>query len=159
MPILLPELLALRALWREKQLRVVWTNGCFDLLHPGHLQSFFDAKSLGDILIVGLNSDASVARRKGPQRPIIEEHHRAFMLEALRPIDHVIIFDEETPVEILKQLQPDIFCKGAEYAPPLGPPVPEREIVEAYGGIVKFLPMVPSFSTTALIRKIQKSLE
>ena len=151
----LPELLELRKEWRACNKTVVWTNGCFDLVHPGHVQSFIDARKLGDILVVGLNSDASVRSRKGPARPIMDEQSRSFMLEALRPIDAVIIFDDDTPVNIIKELQPDIFCKGAEYKPPNGPPVPEREIVEGYGGRIEFLPMVPEYSTSNLIRRIQ----
>src|SRR5262245_59132558 len=116
-------LLALRKGWRGRT--VVWTNGCFDLLHPGHVSSLHSAKALGDILVVGVNADSSVVCNKGPARPIWTQHERATMLAALECVDAVLIFDEPTPTKILSELQPEIHCKGAEYAPPFGRPVPE----------------------------------
>ena len=147
--------------WRER-LRsegkcVVWTNGCFDLLHPGHVQSLQDARNLGDALIVGLNSDASVQANKGPLRPILSQTDRATMLAALTCVDAVTIFDELSPANILDYLRPDIHCKGIEYAPPHGRPVPERAIVEGYGGRIAYLPLVPGISTTELMQRIERA--
>ena len=134
---------------------VVWTNGAFDLLHPGHLASLQQARALGNVLIVGVNSDRSVKAYKGPNRPILNQYERAAMLAALVCVSAVIIFDEDTPVESLAKLKPDIHCKGAEYAPPHGRPVPERTIVEAYGGRIEYLPLVPGVSTTEILRRIR----
>jgi rfaE bifunctional protein nucleotidyltransferase chain/domain len=133
---------------------VVWTNGCFDLLHPGHVASLHAARALGEVLIVGLNSDASVKANKGPTRPVLGERDRATMLSALACVDHVVVFDEPTPERILGELKPDIHTKGMEYAPPHGRPVPEATTVLAYGGRIEYLPLVPGVSTTELIRRI-----
>jgi len=147
--------------WREAQRAakrtVVWTNGTFDLLHPGHVASLQMARDLGDALIVGLNSDRSVKAYKGPSRPIMNERERSAMLAALACVDAVFIFDEDTPSESLALLQLEIHCKGAEYAPPNGRPVPERAIVEGYGGRIEYLPLVPGLSTTELLRRIRAS--
>lgn len=150
----LPEAVALRERDRESGRTVVWTNGCFDLLHPGHISSLTSAKALGDVLIVGLNSDRSVRANKGPTRPVLFEKERAAMLSALAVVDRVVIFDETTPEAVLTQLKPDIHTKGAEYAPPNGRPVPEAATVYAYGGRIEYLPLVPGISTTELIRRI-----
>jgi rfaE bifunctional protein nucleotidyltransferase chain/domain len=130
--------------------KVVWTNGCFDLMHIGHARSLQAARDLGDMLIVGVNSDASVKRRKGPTRPIIPEAQRAEMLASLACVDYVIIFDEDTPAEAIARLRPDIHCKGADYAPPSGKPIPEVKVVEDYGGRIEFLPLVEGISTSGL---------
>jgi rfaE bifunctional protein nucleotidyltransferase chain/domain len=148
------ELLAIRERSRQMGRVVVWTNGCFDLLHPGHLSSLQSARQLGDILIVGLNSDASVRTNKGPTRPVLNQLERATMLAGLECVDYVIIFDETTPEVSLRNLQPDIHCKGAEYAPPNGRAVPERELVESYGGRIEYLPLVPGVSSTDIIDRI-----
>ena len=150
-----PELLELRAAARAAGSTVVWTNGAFDLLHPGHVQSLQQARALGDVLIVGVNSDRSVKAYKGPARPILNQDERAAMLAALECVGAVIIFDEDTPAESLVKLKPDIHCKGAEYAPPHGRPVPERAVVEAYGGRIEYLPLVPGVSTTEILRRIR----
>jgi len=134
---------------------VVWTNGAFDLLHPGHVQSLQQARALGDLLVVGLNSDRSVKENKGPARPILNEGERAAMLTALECVDAVVVFDEDTPVESLMKLMPDIHCKGTEYAPPHGRQVPERSVVEGYGGRIEYLPLVPGLSTTEILRRIR----
>lgn len=134
---------------------VVWTNGCFDLLHPGHIRSLKAAAALGDILIVGVNSDRVVRQLKGSDRPILPESERAEMVAALACVDHVIIYDDLTPERILAELKPDIHCKGADYAPPHGKPIPERAVVESYGGRVVFLPLIPGISTTDLINRIR----
>ena len=146
---------ALRASDRAAGRVVVWTNGCFDLLHPGHVASLQAARNLGDVLIVGVNSDASVKANKGPTRPILNQDERAGMLAALACVDHVVVFDEDTPAAILAELQPDVHCKGTEYAPPHGRPVPEADVVRAYGGRLAFLPLVPGVSTTELLRRIR----
>jgi rfaE bifunctional protein nucleotidyltransferase chain/domain len=149
----LDELIALRATWRQGGKTVVWTNGCFDLLHVGHIRSFRDAKALGDILVVGINSDASVRSVKGASRPIVNQADRAELIAALEMVDYVTVFDESTPVEALSRLSPDIHCKGAEYANGARP-VPERETVLGYGGQIRFLPFHPGRSTTDLIDRI-----
>lgn len=149
-----PDLLAVRAAARRDGRVVVWTNGTFDLLHPGHVSSLQAARALGDLLVVGLNSDASVRGYKGPSRPILTQDERAALLAALECVDYVIVFDEPTPEAALARLQPDVHCKGAEYAPPNGRPVPERAVVEGYGGRIEYLPLVPGVSTTELLKRI-----
>jgi rfaE bifunctional protein nucleotidyltransferase chain/domain len=149
----LDELIASRAAWREAGKTVVWTNGCFDLLHVGHIRSFRDARALGDILIVGINSDASVREIKGETRPLIDQNDRVELLSALEMIDYVTIFEELTPIAALSKLQPDIHCKGAEYADGARP-VPERETVLSYGGQLCFLPFHPGRSTSELVERI-----
>jgi rfaE bifunctional protein nucleotidyltransferase chain/domain len=150
-----PDLLAARDAARRAGRVVVWTNGTFDLLHPGHVSSLQQARALGDVLVVGLNSDASVRGYKGPSRPILTQDERAAMLAALECVDFVIVFDEPTPEAALARLQPDIHCKGAEYTPPHGRPVPERATVEGYGGRIEYLPLVPGLSTTDLLQRIR----
>jgi len=145
---------ARRAEWRNQQKAVVWTNGCFDILHAGHIQSLHAARRLGDVLIVGLNADASVRRLKGSTRPIFPQGERAIMLAALACVDAVLIFEEDTPEASLRQLEPDIHCKGADYAPPSGKPIPEAELVRGYGGKVAFLPLVAGLSTSNTIERI-----
>ncbi|MCU1326372.1 MAG: hldE 1 [Bryobacterales bacterium] len=152
----LDELIALRPAWAREGRRVVWTNGCFDILHVGHIRSLRDAKALGDILIVGLNSDASVRRNKGPSRPVVGEDDRAEMIAALEAVDYVTIFDDVEPSAILARLQPDIHCKGAEYADGKRP-VPELHIVLGYGGEVRFLPLHEGRSTSALLARIESA--
>jgi phosphoheptose isomerase len=151
-------LLRLRRQWREEGKRVVWTNGCFDLLHAGHLRSLRAARALGDVLVVGVNGDESVRRLKGSTRPIVPAAERAELLAALECVDFAIIFDEPTPEASLDRLRPDVHCKGAEYAPPRGKPVVEAGLVEAYGGRVAFLPMLPAHSTTDLIERVSRRL-
>jgi len=154
-----PELLAVRHDARTDGSVVVWTNGTFDLLHPGHLQSLQQARALGDMLVVGVNSDRSVKAYKGPSRPILGENERAAILAGLECVDYVVIFDEDTPEAALARLKPDIHCKGAEYALPHGRPVPERAVVEGYGGRIEYLPLVPGVSTTDIVSRISDSLK
>ncbi len=149
----LDELLKLRASWAHAGKKVVWTNGCFDLLHAGHVRSFQDARALGDILIVGINSDAGVRALKGPLRPVVCEEDRAETVAALEAVDYVTIFAESDPVAILSKLRPDIHCKGEDYADGKRP-VPERPIVEGYGGRIEFLPLREGRSTSGLIERI-----
>jgi rfaE bifunctional protein nucleotidyltransferase chain/domain len=152
----LDELVQMRRQWAAEGKKVVWTNGCFDLVHAGHIRSLTEAKSLGDILVVGLNSDSSVRAFKGPSRPLVCQEDRAEVIAALRSVDFVTIFDEPDPTAALSRLQPDIHCKGADYADGRKP-VPERAIVEAYGGEIRFLPLHEGRSTTGLIERIAES--
>jgi rfaE bifunctional protein nucleotidyltransferase chain/domain len=151
----LDTLLGLRARWRAGGQTVVWTNGCYDLLHVGHVRGLQEARGLGDVLVVGVNSDASVGRLKGPRRPIVPEAERAEVLAALGCVDRVLVFAQDTPVEVLARLKPDVHCKGADYAPPHGKPIPEAAVVAAYGGRIAFLALVPAHSTSALMRRIR----
>ena len=148
------ELLTRRAEWRAAGRVVVWTNGSFDLLHPGHVASLEAARGFGEVLVVGVNSDESVRGYKGPSRPILGEHDRAAMLCALECVDAVVIFPEATPEAALARLRPDVHVKGAEYAPPAGRPVPERALVEGYGGRVEYVPLVPGVSTTEILGRV-----
>ena len=139
---------------REKRngRRVVFTNGCFDLLHPGHIRSLELARELGDALIVGLNSDASVRQLKGEGRPVIPERERAEILSALESVDAVVIFDDLTPREIISRLLPDVLVKGGDWP---GDQIVGREEVEAAGGRVVSVPVVPGYSTSAMLKKIR----
>ena len=152
------ELAAMRAEWRTQGKTVVWTNGVFDLIHAGHIRSLGDAKALGDVLIVGINSDASARRFKGKGRPLMCQEDRAEVLSALTMVDYVVIFDEPEPSAALGRLQPDIHCKGEEYANG-NRPVPERVVVEGYGGSIRFLPVHPGRSTTGLLERICAAAE
>jgi rfaE bifunctional protein nucleotidyltransferase chain/domain len=139
---------------REKRngRRVVFTNGCFDVLHPGHIKTLEQARSLGDALIVGINSDASVASLK-PGRPLIPENERAEILAALHCVDAVVIYNELTPREIVSALLPDVLVKGGDWA---DNKIIGREEVEAAGGRVVSIPVVPGYSTTEILRKIRE---
>ncbi len=135
--------------------KVVFTNGCFDLLHPGHVQYLEEARSLGDALIVGLNTDASAARlAKGPGRPVNPQGDRARVLAALSGVDRVVLFDEDTPLELITALQPDVLVKGGDYRLE---EIVGREVVLARGGQVKALPFVPGYSTTSLLDRIRQT--
>jgi D-beta-D-heptose 7-phosphate kinase/D-beta-D-heptose 1-phosphate adenosyltransferase len=140
---------------REKRngRRVVFTNGCFDLLHPGHIRLLEEARALGDELIVGLNSDASVRTLKGEGRPVSPEHERAEILAALECVDAVVIFNEPTPREIISALLPDVLVKGGDWRPDQ---VIGREEVEAAGGRVVSIPVVPGHSTTGILQRIRE---
>jgi D-beta-D-heptose 7-phosphate kinase/D-beta-D-heptose 1-phosphate adenosyltransferase len=135
---------------RRERRRVVLTNGCFDILHRGHITYLNAAKALGDVLIVGVNSDASVSRLKGPQRPINPLEDRLHVLAALSSVDHVVSFDEDTPVELVRVVRPDVFVKGGDYQPDM---LPEAPVVEALGGVVRILPYVEDRSTTSIIER------
>jgi rfaE bifunctional protein nucleotidyltransferase chain/domain len=133
--------------------RVVFTNGCFDLLHPGHIETLEKARNLGDALIVGVNSDRSVRAMKGVGRPILPELERAEILAALECVDAVVIFDEPTPRETIAALLPDVLVKGGDWA---SDQIVGREEVEAAGGHVVLVPVVSGYSTTAILEKIRK---
>jgi rfaE bifunctional protein nucleotidyltransferase chain/domain len=152
----LDELCKVREQLRREGRNVVFTNGCFDLLHVGHIRCLQQARSLGDVLIVGLNSDSSVQGLKGPGRPLVPQDERAEMLLALASVDYVIIFDDPTPERLIAALKPDIHCKGGDYANGKGKAMPEAEIVRGYGGQVVILPYQAIHSTTALIERIQR---
>lgn len=132
--------------------RVVFTNGVFDLLHPGHIDVLTGARALGEALVVGLNSDASVARLKGPGRPVRSETERAYVLAALAAVDIVVVFDEDTPLELVVALSPDIIVKGGDYSPDTV--VGARETI-ARGGRVVIIPTTAGQSTTAIIEKLR----
>lgn len=137
---------------REKGARIVFTNGCFDLLHVGHTRYLQAARSCGDVLVVGVNSDASVeALGKGPGRPILPASQRVELLAALRAVDYVLLFDDPTPLRLIQQLQPDILVKGEDWAPDQ---IVGRDVVEGRGGQVVRIPLTPGLSTTALISRI-----
>jgi rfaE bifunctional protein nucleotidyltransferase chain/domain len=137
---------------REAGKRVVFTNGCFDLLHPGHVAYLRTARSLGDALVVGLNSDASLRRLKGPSRPVVPQGDRAFMLEALESVDAVVVFGEDTPVRLMRVLRPDIYVKGGDYRIE---DLPEAKVADEIGAQVKILPFETGYSTSALIEKMK----
>ena len=132
-----------------------FTNGCFDLLHPGHVKYLEDVRALGDFLVVGLNSDASVARLKGPSRPLQDERARAMILLGLRSVDAVVKFEEDTPLELITALQPDILAKGGDYTPET---VVGREVVEARGGRVVLVAFLPGHSTSAIVDRIRRGV-
>ena len=150
----LDELAALREQWRSQGQRAVWTNGCFDILHAGHVTYLEKAAQLGDLLILGLNSDRSVRQNKGPTRPINNEIDRAQVIAALECIDYVAILDDATMVRPLDLLKPDIFAKGGDYNLETLDPG-ERQAVEAYGGEIILIPMVPGKSTTGTIERMK----
>lgn len=148
------DLVRLRAREKHDGRKVVFTNGCFDLLHPGHVRCLAEARALGDVLIVAVNSDRSVRENKGPERPLVSEQDRAEVLAALSSVDYVTIFDEPTPRELISQILPDVLVKGADWA--LDDVVGRKE-VEAAGGRVISIPLADGYSTTRLVDKIRKS--
>ena len=138
--------------WRSARKTVVFTNGCFDILHRGHVEYLAQASDLGDKLIVGLNTDASVKRLKGESRPVNDEQSRALLLSALQFVDAVVLFGEDTPYELIKQVQPDILVKGNDYKPE---EIVGYDIVTAKGGKVLTIDLVSGFSTTNVIRRMR----
>jgi rfaE bifunctional protein nucleotidyltransferase chain/domain len=139
-----------RRRWRSEGKIVVFTNGCYDILHPGHIRLLESCRSLGDKLILALNTDSSVQRLKGPKRPLIAEADRAAMAMALQAVDAVTLFDEDTPRELIAEVLPDILVKGSDWSHF----VAGREEVEAAGGKVVLLPLEPGYSTTATVEEI-----
>jgi len=132
--------------------KLCFTNGCFDLIHPGHVQYLEDAKALGDFLVVGLNSDRSVTNIKGTSRPLQSEDARALVLLGLRSVDAVICFDEDTPINLIEQIQPDLLIKGGDYAPET---VVGRETVAKRGGRTVIIPFLEGYSTSAIADRIK----
>jgi D-glycero-beta-D-manno-heptose 1-phosphate adenylyltransferase len=148
------ELAGQRRQWKAEGKTVVFTNGCYDLLHPGHIRLLEQARSLGDVLVLALNSDASVRRAKGPSRPLLDEGERSQMAMALEAVDAVTLFDEDTPRELIAEVLPDVLIKGADWSHF----VAGREEVEAAGGKVMTLPLEPGFSTTNIVERILSQL-
>jgi len=140
--------------WQAKHKKVVFTNGCFDILHKGHIEYLAQAASLGDIFVIGLNSDASVKRLKGENRPIIEEENRALMLAALQFVSKVVLFDEDTPLSLIEFIQPNILIKGGDYAINQ---IVGADFVQSKGGEILTIPFVSGYSTSNIIEKIKKS--
>jgi D-glycero-beta-D-manno-heptose 1-phosphate adenylyltransferase len=138
--------------WKLLNKTVSFTNGCFDILHSGHIASLSDAGRESDFLIVGLNSDSSARRLKGPGRPVMDEQSRALMLASLLIVDAVVIFEEDTPLELIGIIKPDVLVKGGDYT--IDQIVGAKEVIEA-GGRVVINPILPGFSTTGIIGKIQ----
>ncbi|MHA2609396.1 MAG: D-glycero-beta-D-manno-heptose-7-phosphate kinase [bacterium JZ-2024 1] len=150
----LPSLLHYAELWKKQGEIIVFTNGVFDLFHPGHLHLLQEAKKLGDRLIVAINSDISVKKIKPPGRPIVHQQERARIVASLHCVDAVILFDDPTPLSLIQQIRPDVLVKGADYSPD---EVVGKEIVEEYGGKVVLVPLLPGYSTTSLIHSIRRS--
>lgn len=140
------------AQWRVKSDRIVFTNGCFDILHVGHLHTLKESIQLGDKLIVGLNSDASVSRLKGKERPIVNQLDRSEMLAALEMVDAVIIFEDDTPEELIQMIKPDVLCKGGDWSIEN---IVGGDFVKSYGGQVVSIPFVQGYSSSSLINKIK----
>lgn len=141
------DLVLQRQVWKLEGKKVVFTNGCYDILHPGHIRLLEAARSLGDVLILALNTDASVQRLKGPLRPMLPEDQRAALAGHLAAVDAVTFFDEDTPRELIALVLPDVLVKGADWSHFIA----GREEVEAVGGEVKALPLEPGYSTTNLV--------
>ena len=140
------------AQWRVKSDRIVFTNGCFDILHVGHLHTLKESIQLGDKLIVGLNSDASVSRLKGKERPIVNQLDRSEMLAAFEMVDAVIIFEDGTPEELIQMIKPDVLCKGGDWSIEN---IVGGDFVKSYGGQVVSIPFVQGYSSSSLINKIK----
>lgn len=146
----LEELLGLLEKVRGKK-KIVFTNGCFDILHAGHADYLNKAKSLGDILVVGINSDASVRRIKGEKRPILPQQMRAYLLDNLKPVDYVVIFEEDTPLELIKAIKPDVLVKGADWDLDR---IVGADFVLSYGGRVERIPFSFDISTSKVVERI-----
>ncbi len=144
------ELVAQRLVWKQQGKNVVFTNGCYDLLHPGHVRLLEKSRSLGDVLILALNSDASVRRYKGPSRPLLAEQERAEIALSLEAVDAVTLFDEDTPRELIAEVLPDILIKGADWAHFIA----GKEEVEAAGGKVMTVALEPGYSTTNIVERV-----
>jgi D-glycero-beta-D-manno-heptose 1-phosphate adenylyltransferase len=138
--------------WKVKGQKVVFTNGCFDILHPGHLQLLLQAAELGDKLVLGLNTDASVKRLKGEDRPVNDEQTRALIMASQLYVDAVTLFDEDTPLELIQTIHPDVIVKGGDYTPET---VVGNDYVTSYGGKVVIVPTVEGFSTTSIINRMK----
>ena len=147
------EIKEIRAQLKREGKQVVFTNGCFDLIHSGHVDYLIKARGMGDVLILGLNTDSSIKRIKGDKRPILKQDERAFILSNLRPVDYVTFFEEDTPAEIINDLIPDVLVKGADWAIDK---IVGRELVEANGGEVKTIQFVNDQSTSNIIKIIKE---
>jgi len=140
--------------WQNAGNRVVFTNGCFDLIHLGHVDYLEKARMLGDKLVIGLNSDDSVSRFKGPERPLQDQISRARVLAAMQFIDLVVFFNEDTPLDLITELLPDILVKGSDY---LADNIVGADVVKKNGGVVKTIDFVPGYSTTRIVEKIKRT--
>ena len=147
------EIIGIRNNLKKQKKKVVFTNGCFDLIHSGHIDYLAKAKKLGDVLIVGINSDSSVRRIKGEERPIISENERGIILSSLKPVDFVTLFDEDTPEELIKELKPDVLVKGSDWKMD---EIVGRDVVENSGGSVQTIDFVTDQSTSKIINSILK---
>jgi len=152
----LPSLKIISSQLKKKGKRIVFTNGCFDLLHFGHVNYLHQAKKRGDILVVGVNSDRSVKRIKGKNRPIIDEKNRLSVIAALESVDYVVLFNEDTPLNLIKALRPDILVKGADWDKK---DIVGGDFVSSYGGRVMNIKLSKGYSTTEIIRKIAKTFQ
>ena len=141
------------AYWRFRKDKIIFTNGCFDIVHRGHVEYLAKASNLGDVLIVGLNSDTSVSRLKGSCRPLLDEYSRAMILAVMRFVEKVIIFEEDTPYNLIKKIQPDILVKGGDYDEET---IVGADIVKAKGGKVVRIDFVEGYSTSSIVEKIKK---
>ncbi|WP_029521306.1 D-glycero-beta-D-manno-heptose 1-phosphate adenylyltransferase [Persephonella sp. IF05-L8] len=140
--------------WKKEGKKIVFTNGCFDIIHAGHVDYLEKAKALGDVLVVGLNSDNSIRRIKGKDRPVNIQEHRKKVLEALKPVDLVIIFEEDTPERLIKEIKPDVLVKGGDWSIEN---IVGADFVKSYGGEVKTIDFVYDISTTKIIEKARNS--
>ncbi|MBK6345285.1 MAG: D-glycero-beta-D-manno-heptose 1-phosphate adenylyltransferase [Bacteroidales bacterium] len=147
------ELEHLLAYWHFRDLKIVFTNGCFDIIHRGHVDYLAKAADLGNVLIIGLNTDASTRRLKGPDRPINDEYARAMVLASMSFVTAIVLFDEDTPYELIRKIQPDILVKGADYRPE---DIVGYDIVMGKGGKVETLEYLPGYSTSLIEKKIRK---
>ena len=148
------EFLQKRIALKEKSCKLVFTNGCFDIIHKGHISYLSEAKKLGDFLVIGLNSDASVKILKGNSRPINNQEDRAYILDNLKPVDAVIIFDEDTPYKLIKEIKPDFLVKGGDWKEEN---IVGSDIVKEYGGKVISLSFLKNYSTTTILEKIKSN--
>lgn len=139
--------------WEEQNKKIVFTNGCFDILHRGHIEYLSKAADLGDVLFIGVNTDTSVSKLKGESRPLQDEYSRLMILGALEFVDALILFDEETPLELIRKVQPHILVKGADYKPE---DIIGYDIVKARGGEIKTIEFLPGYSTSAIEQKIKE---
>jgi D-glycero-beta-D-manno-heptose 1-phosphate adenylyltransferase len=151
----LPALLEQLQLWRSQGQKIVFTNGCFDLLHLGHVDYLEKARQLGDKLVLGLNTDRSISSIKGPNRPLQDEMSRARVMASLLFVDAVVLFDSDTPLELIKAVQPDILVKGDDYSIEQ---IVGHDVVQQAGGVVKTVPLVTGYSTTSIVKKIENQL-
>jgi rfaE bifunctional protein nucleotidyltransferase chain/domain len=140
--------------WKEAGKKVVFTNGCFDLVHLGHVDYLEKARNLGDKLVLGLNTDSSVSRFKGPERPLQDQHSRARVLAAMEFVDLVVFFDDDTPFNLISELVPNILVKGSDY---LAENIVGSDVVKRNGGEVKTIDFVPGYSTTRIVEKIKRT--
>jgi rfaE bifunctional protein nucleotidyltransferase chain/domain len=142
------------ATWQAQGKKIVFSNGCFDLVHKGHIDYLNRAADLGDVLVMGLNTDASVSKLKGPHRPIQDEQSRLLIIAALQCVSAVVLFSEETPYDLIKLVQPDVLVKGSDYQPEN---IVGYDIVTAKGGVVKTIDFLPGYSTSAIEKKIKST--